>query len=41
MHMHNVKVTTSDSGDIILTQCEFDCDDKGKRSIEDGIDADD
>ena len=28
MHMHNVKVTTSDSGDIILTQCEFDCDDK-------------
>ena len=28
MHMHNVKVTTNDAGDIILTQCEFDCDDK-------------
>lgn len=28
MHMHNVKVTTNDSGDIILEQSEFDCEDK-------------
>ena len=28
MHMHNIKVTTSTDGDIVLTQSEFDSDDK-------------